>query len=234
MKAARMDRSPGDRITGRIAPVGRLRGSVSGLLHLAAAAAAAAGLAALLVISRGGLQKELTLLVYGVSLVLMFSASATYHLVRAKPHVMVWLRRLDHAAIYFLIAGSYTPVCSHFFSGFWQKGLLYIVWGMALVGAAVKIFTVRAPRWITAGIYLVMGWICIFAIREMLQSMPPAALAWLIAGGLFYSVGAVVYIAEKPDFFPGLFGFHELWHIFVILGALCHYILVAVFIAPAV
>ena len=142
------------------------------------------------------------------------------------------LRKLDHTAIYALIAGTYTPICLHFFSGFWAWGMLVIIWGLALAGIVVKLFVIKAPRWLTAGIYLVMGWLSLMAIRQMLLFMPVGALVCLLLGGLFFTVGAVVYILKKPDFFPGIFGFHEIWHIFVILGCLSHFILIAAYVAP--
>jgi hemolysin III len=211
----------------------KFREPVSGLTHLLAAAAGLVGLAVLLWQGRTDLPKEISLLIYGASVIFLFSASAAYHLVRAGPAVILRLRKLDHAAIYVLIAGSYTPICLYFFEGFWRWGLLAVIWGMALAGVIVKLFVIRAPRWVTAGIYLLMGWLSAMAVQEMLRSMPPAALAWLVGGGLFYTVGAVIYITKKLDFYPGVFGFHEVWHIFVILGSLSHYIVVAAFIAPA-
>jgi hemolysin III len=210
----------------------KFRDPVSGLTHLGAAVAASFGLAALLWLGRSDPAKELSLLIYGLSLVQLFAASAAYHLARVGPAVLLRLRKADHSAIYLLIAGSYTPICLHFFGGFWRWGLLGIIWLMALSGVVVKLFVIRAPRWVTAGIYLVMGWMSVLAVQEMLASMPAGALAWLVAGGLFYTVGAVVYMLKKPDFYPGRFGFHEIWHIFVILGALSHFIVVAVFVAP--
>ena len=93
-------------------------------------------------------------------------------------------------------------------------------------------FVIRAPRWLTAVIYLAMGWLCLMGIRVMLATMPMSALLWLLLGGIFFSVGAIVYVTKRPDFYPGSFGFHELWHIFVILGCLCHFVVVAVYVAP--
>jgi hemolysin III len=171
--------------------------------------------------------------VYGISVILLFSASATYHLVKANPQVIQRLRKIDHSAIYLLIAGSYTPICLYFFEGFWRWGLLGIIWSMALIGIIVKVFVINAPRWVSAGIYLVMGWLSIMAVQEMLRAMPVGALVWLVLGGLFYTVGAVIYITKKMDFYPGVFGFHEVWHIFVILGSFSHFIVIAVYIAPA-
>jgi hemolysin III len=210
-----------------------LRNPVSGLTHLGAAIAAALGLVILLFIGRGNVAKEIALAIYGISLILMFAASATYHLVKATPPVIIALRKLDHAAIYLLIAGTYTPICLHFFHGFWQWGMIGIIWGLAIVGIAVKVFFINAHRWLSTGIYLLMGWFVLIAINEILTTMPTKALIWLLSGGLFFTLGAVVYVVRKPDFYPEVFGFHELWHIFVILGCLCHFIVIAAFIAPS-
>ncbi|MFH1185635.1 MAG: hemolysin III family protein [Chloroflexota bacterium] len=210
-----------------------MREPVNGLSHLLAAVVAVAGLIALLLTGRSTAGKEVSLLIYGSTLVLLFSASATYHLVRASPRVMGVLRKVDHAAIYLLIAGSYTPFCYNMFSGFWQWGLLAIVWSLALLGVILKISIIRSPRWLNVGIYLVLGWLVIFAIREMLATMPVGALVWLSAGGILYTLGAVIYVTKILNFVPGKFGFHEVWHIFVILGALAHFAAVILYVAPA-
>jgi hemolysin III len=211
----------------------KFRDPISGLTHLFSAFLAAVGLIFLLFLGRGDANKEIALFVYGLSLILMLSSSAAYHLANARPAILIWLRKMDHTAIYLLIAGTYTPVCLYYFTGFWRNGFLAIIWGMALIGIIVKLFIIRAPRWVTAGIYLLMGWLSILALREILTRMPAPALFWLALGGLAYTLGAVVYILKKPDIIPGVFGFHEVWHIFVILGCLAHFILIAVFIAPS-
>lgn len=209
----------------------KMREPVSGLTHLGAAVLALIGLIILLVIGWDTPGKVIALALYGISMVLLFSSSAAYHLAQVKPKVQLALRKLDHSAIYLLIAGTYTPICYHFFEGFWQWGMLAIVWSLAIIGVVVKLFIINAPRWLTAGVYLVMGWMCVAAIGEMLRVMPSGALAWLAAGGLAYTLGAVIYITKKLDFVPGVFGFHEVWHIFVILGALAHYVGVLVYVA---
>lgn len=210
----------------------RFREPVNGLTHLSAAIVAVIGVVFLMLASRGGGLQRASLLIYGFSLVLMFAASGAYHSIRARPEVILRLRKLDHAAIYLLIAGTYTPICLHFFSGFWRWGLLAVVWSMAAVGIGAKLFTVDAPRWLTAGAYLVMSWLSIAAIQQMLLTMPVGALVWLLVGGIFFTVGAVIYVTKRPDFFPGIFGFHEVWHIFVILGAFSHFVAVAAYVAP--
>jgi hemolysin III len=208
-----------------------LREPVSALTHLIAAAAALLGTLAMLWLGWGDWKKKIALLIYGLSMTLMFLSSGIYHMALSEPAVIQRLRKMDHSAIYLLIAGSYTPICLYFFEDFWRWGLLGIIWTMALAGVIVKLFVINAPRWITAGIYLLMGWLSAMAIQEMLRTMPGAALAWLVAGGLFYTFGALIYILKKPDFLPGRFGFHEIWHIFVILGAFSHFVVIAGFVA---
>ena len=210
----------------------KLREPVNGLTHLGAAIAAGLGLVGLWIIGRGSVLKEISLTVYGVSLILMFTASAAYHSIKARPQVMQSLRKLDHSSIYLLIAGTYTPICLHYFSGFWQWGMIALIWGLAIAGICVKLVIINAPRWLTAGIYLLMGWLALFGVKEIFTSMPVWAWIWLLMGGLFFTLGAIVYITKKLDFFPGVFGFHEVWHIFVILGCLCHFIIMIAYIAP--
>lgn len=209
----------------------KFREPVNGLTHLVAAVAAAGGLALLLYLARHDGAKAAALALYGITLVLMFSASAAYHLAAAGPRGLLFLRKLDHSAIYLLIAGSYTPLCLHFFTGFWRSGMLAVIWALALIGIGVKIFVIRAPRWVTAGIYLLMGWLALAGIREIVATLPAGALTWLLLGGLFYTAGAVIYMLKAPNPWPGVFGFHEIWHLFVILGAFSHFVLMAAYVA---
>jgi len=210
----------------------KLREPINGLTHLIAAGVSLLGLTILLVIGWGDPGKVISLTIYGVSLIVLFLASGIYHSLNASPDTMLKLRKFDHSAIYILIAGTYTPICFNMLEGFWKWGMLSIIWGLALVGITVKIFFIKAPRWVTAGVYIIMGWLCIIAIQEILVALPVGALIWLALGGIIYTLGAVVYITKAMDFMPGVFGFHEVWHIFVILGALAHYIMIAVYIAP--
>lgn len=210
----------------------KLREPVNGLTHFFAALVALIGLIVLLVVGWNGAGKIISLTIYGVSLVLLFSASATYHMVSARPKVIEVLRKFDHAAIFLLIAGTYTPICFNMFSGFWKWGILGIVWAFALVGIGVKIFFMKGPRWLSAVIYLVMGWLCIIAIQQMLTQLPAGALIWLLVGGIAFTLGAIVYATKAFNFFPGKFGSHEVWHIFVIVGALAQFIAIAFYVAP--
>jgi len=210
----------------------KLREPVNALTHFFAAIASGAGLILLLAIGRGNMEHAVALSVYGLSLILLFAASAAYHSVRARPAAIATLRRLDHSAIFLLIAGTYTPFSAIMFDGFWKWGLLTIIWSLAAVGIFAKFFMMSSPRWLSAGIYLIMGWLCVAAIGEMLRVLPAGALILLLSGGLLYTMGAVVYITKRMNFWPGTFGFHELWHVFVMLGALAHFLAIAVYVAP--
>lgn len=204
----------------------KLREPVSGLTHLGGAIAAFFGQIPLLILGWNGAAKIISLVVYSFSLVALFSASAAYHMTNARPRVIEILRKVDHSAIYLLIAGTYTPFCVNAFTGFWRWGLLAVIWSLALAGILVKVFVIKSPRWLTAGVYVVMGWLCVAASGEMLAVLTPFVLTWLAAGGVIYTLGALVYITKKMDFWPGKFGFHEVWHIFVLMGALAHFVAV--------
>lgn len=210
----------------------KLREPVNGLTHLFAAVFGLVGTVVLVVLAYGNWQKVASMLVYGISLVLLFAASATYHLVKGKPKTIETLRKFDHAAIFLLIAGTYTPICFNNFTGFWKWGLLAIIWSIAIIGVLIKSFYVRSPRWLSATIYLVMGWLVMSAVGEMIKTLPVGAIVWIAVGGVIYTLGAIVYSTKIFNFVPGKFGFHEVWHIFVILGALAHFIAIAFYVAP--
>ena len=163
------------------------------------------------------------LAVYGISLVGLFSASAAYHWAVVKPVTLQKLRKFDHSAIYLLIAGTYTPFCVIAFTGFWLWGMLAIIWSLAAAGIIAKLFIINTPRWVTAGLYIAMGWLSVFAITEFQRELAPVSIALMLAGGLLYTLGAVIYITRKGNFFPGVFGFHEVWHVAVLMGAAAHY-----------
>ncbi len=204
----------------------KFREPVNGFTHLGGAILAFFGLLVLLMAARGGMAKNVSVSVYGLGLVGMFSASATYHLARVKPATQQVLRKLDHSSIFLLIAGTYTPFCLLVFTGFWRWGLLAIIWAIALAGIVVKVFYIKAPRWLNTAMYVVMGWLCVIAVPQMTALLPIGVLVWLITGGVLYTLGAIIYATRIFDFRPGTFGFHEVWHIFVLLGAAAHYIAV--------
>lgn len=204
----------------------KLREPVNSLTHWGGAVLALIGLIALLVVGWSTPAKIISLAIYGASLIFLFSASATYHMVRVKDRALEVFRKIDHSAIYVLIAGTYTPFCINVFTGFWKWGMLSIIWSLAVIGIVVKIFYIRAPRWLNAGIYILMGWLSLATAGQMLAHLPAWVLTWLIIGGVTYTLGAVVYMTKIFNFKPGVFGFHEVWHIFVLLAAVFHFVAV--------
>ena len=162
--------------------------------------------------------------IYGVSLVLLYAASTVYHWLEVSPRGEDWLRRLDHTAIFLFIAGSYTPICLVSLRGGWGWGLFGTVWGIAVGGAILKLFFRHLPAWASATIYLGMGWLAIVAIGPLLRAFPMSGLAWLAASGVAYSVGGAIYALERPDPYPLVFGHHEIFHIFVLVGSAAHFV----------
>ncbi|MCC6189815.1 MAG: hemolysin III family protein [Anaerolineales bacterium] len=210
-----------------------LKEPVSGLTHFASAVLALIGLVVLFVASPPNWLARAALLAYGLSLVLLFAASSTYHLVKTTPDRELLLRKLDHTAIFLLIAGTYTPVCAIVLNGAWRWGLLAVIWTLAAAGIAFKLAFIRSPRWLSVLIYLAMGWLGVIGLQPLFQALPLAGIGWLLAGGLLYTAGALVYATKRLDFFPGVFGFHEVWHLFVSAASAAHFVFVLAYVAPA-
>lgn len=209
----------------------KLRDPFSGLSHLAGAGLSIAGLVVLLVLARGRPWHVSGFAIYGASLIALYLASAIYHLLPVGPRGVARLLAVDQAAIYLLIAGTYTPLCLVSLRGPWGWSLLGVVWGIAAVGIILRFAWRSAPPWLSLILYLVMGWLCVIAIAPLVQALPPAALSWLVAGGLVYSLGAVVFATERPRLWPGIFGSHDLWHCLVLGGSACHFV-VMLFLVP--
>jgi hemolysin III len=210
-----------------------LREPVNGLTHAASALLALLGLIVLLASSPPDWLARLALLAYGLSLVLLFSASAAYHLVKTTPERTLLLRKLDHTAIFLLIAGTYTPVCAIVLSGAWRWGMLAVIWTLAVVGILYKLVFMRGPRWLSVVIYVAMGWLGVVGFGPLVQALPPAGIGWLVAGGVLYTAGAVIYATRWLNFVPGVFGFHEVWHLFVSAASAAHFVFVLGYVVPA-
>jgi hemolysin III len=178
----------------------------------------------------GGIQYAAAFAVYGLSMILLYLASANYHWFNLSERGILVLRKLDHAMIYILIAGTYTPLCVLALKGPWGMGMLIAIWGLAVAGILMTVFYFNAPRWLTTGTYLLMGWLAIVAIVPLYRVLPTAGFAWLLAGGVFYTIGGIIYGRKRSLIdLPG-FGFHEVFHIFVLAGSVCHYLLMWVLI----
>lgn len=165
-------------------------------------------------------------LVFGLSMVGLYAASASYHSFRGSERGLLWLRKLDHAGIFLLIAGSYTPVAYYGLEGVWRDGVLWVIWGIALTGIVLKLVTMRLPRWVSTLLYLGMGWVALGLLPQLARNLPAAAIFWLTVGGILYSIGAVIYGTRRWNPHPGSrwqhWGFHEIWHLFVLGGTGAH------------
>ncbi len=169
--------------------------------------------------------------VFAASLVGCFGASALYHRPTWRPSVRSWLARLDHAGVYLLIAGTYTPVAVLVMSRGWRLPVLTVVWSGAAAAILLKLLWVRAPKQLSAAIGIVLGWVGIVAFGQLLK-LPLPGLLLLVLGGLLYSVGAVIYARKRPDPIPSFFGYHELFHALTVAAAACHYVAVVFFVLP--
>ena len=170
--------------------------------------------------------------IYAASLILLYAASTTYHTFDKSPKVNTLLKKIDHMMISVLIAGSYTPVCLLVLRGKIGIILLTVVWSIAITGILIKAFWVYCPKWVSSILYIGMGWTCILALPQILEALSPAAFGWLLAGGIIYTVGGVIY-ALKLSIFNNrhkYFGSHEIFHLFVMAGSACHFIVMYRFI----
>jgi hemolysin III len=188
------------------------------------------GAGALLVIGAEGSERRLASAVFAVSVAACFGASALYHRVTWSPRVRVWMRRIDHAGVYLMIAGTYTPVSLLALDGRWRPAVLAVVWTGAGAAIVLKFLWVAAPKWVAAAIGIALGWVAVAALPELARNVNPIALAFLIAGGLAYTAGAIVYARSRPDPIPAVFGYHELFHALTIVGIACQYTAIAFFI----
>lgn len=170
--------------------------------------------------------------VYAASLILLYAASTTYHTFDISERVNKLLKKIDHMMISVLIAGSYTPVCLIALKGRPGIILLSIVWGIAIAGILIKAFWIFCPKWVSSVLYIGMGWTCVLAFTQILNSMSPAAFGWLLAGGIIYTIGGVIYALKLPIFNGKhkYFGSHEIFHLFVMAGSACHFVVMYAFV----
>ena len=179
---------------------------------------------------------KITLLALGIfciSMILLYGASATYHSLNISGKALRIFRKIDHMMIFVLIAGSYTPVCLIILGGKLGYTLLSVVWGIALFGMILKACWVTCPKWFSSVIYIAMGWVCLGVLGTLWNVLPHAAFGWLLAGGIIYTIGGVIYALKLPIFNGKhkFFGSHEIFHLFVMGGSICHFIFMYLYVA---
>ncbi|WP_027623107.1 PAQR family membrane homeostasis protein TrhA [Clostridium lundense] len=210
----------------------KFRDPISGFTHLIGAFLSFIGLVLLLKLSiyKDSSWAIIAFSIFGISLILLYSASSTYHIARVSQKVINILRRIDHSMIYILIAGTYTPICLLALKGTLGITLFTIVWILAFTGVMFKMFWFNCPRVLSTLFYIIMGWLVVFFIVPIIKAISIKGFVWLLIGGIFYTVGGIIYALKWPKINSKLFGFHEIFHIFVMLGSLCHYYLMVKFV----
>ncbi|MBI0578798.1 hemolysin III family protein [Neobacillus cucumis] len=210
-----------------------VREPINGFTHLAGAILSFIGLLAMVIKASMTTPSPLSIaavIIFGVSMILLYSASATYHMVIARDKVIAFLRRLDHSMIFVLIAGTYTPFCFISLNGKTGWILFSIIGAVAICGVVFKMVWFQCPRWISTALYIAMGWMIIFVFSPLAGSLNPFGLFLLILGGIFYTIGGVIYGA-KPKFLELKYmGFHEIFHIFILFGSLSHFLCVYLYV----
>ena len=213
----------------------RIKDPGSAITHFVAMLLAATAAAPLLLKAwRGEGRMHVTALaIFILSMVGLYSASTIYHTLDISPKINRLLRKIDHMMIFILIAGTYTPVCMIVLGDRTGWSLLALVWGIAAVGILINACWITCPKWFSSLIYIAMGWVCILAITKIIQALPKAGFLWLLAGGIIYTLGGIIYAMKLPLFNNRhrYFGSHEIFHLFVMGGSLCHYVMMYRFVA---
>lgn len=220
------------RIKGGIIMQLTIREPGSALTHFIACLMAAIAALPLIMKASSGMATA-ALAIFAVSMILLYAASTLYHSVNVTGKVLSMFRKIDHMMIFVLIAGSYTPVCLIVLGGSMGYSLLALVWGVAIAGMLINALWITCPKWFSSIIYITMGWLCLIVFGTLWNTLPHAAFGWLLAGGILYTVGGVIYALKLP-FFDSLhkyFGSHEIFHLFVMGGSICHFIFMYCYVA---
>lgn len=210
----------------------KMKEPVNTWTHFVLFMAAIVGLVFLILLSKNNTSKLITMTVYGVSMIMLYGASSLYHWVKTTPQKELILKKVDHIAIYFLIAGSYTPVFYYGLEGAWRWAMLATVWILAIIGMVLKIWFIHAPRYVSSAFYVSLGWIALVPFLQLIKNLPMGAIILMAVGGAVYTMGAVIYATKIFDFFPKRFGFHEVFHLFIGAGSIVHYLMVLIYIVP--
>jgi hemolysin III len=203
----------------------KIKDPFSALSHLIGAIMSVIGSIILVynAIQGGSIWHVLSFVIYGISLISLYTASTVYHWLPLSDEDGLIYRKIDHMMIYVLIAGTYTPICLVSLRGPWGWSLLIGIWALAIGGIILKSISMNIPRWISTAIYVIMGWLVVIAFYPLKNAVSLAGIGWLIGGGIFYTVGAIFYAKKWPEFNCKWFGFHELFHLFVMAGSACHF-----------
>ena len=190
------------------------------------------GLVFLIIFSYDNISKLVTMTVYGVSLIVLYGASTIYHWVETTPKKERILRKIGHISIFLLVAGTYTPVFYYGLEGTWKWAMLSAIWILSLVGIVLKVFFIGVSRIVSTALYILIGWAALIPLFKLVENLPIGAIVLMFLGGVAYTIGAAIYATKSFNFIPNKFGFHEIFHIFVSLGSVLHFIMIWCFVLP--
>ncbi|WP_255298513.1 PAQR family membrane homeostasis protein TrhA [Brevibacillus dissolubilis] len=210
----------------------KMKEPVNTWTHFVPFLAGIVGLVFLILESYQNPSKLITMTIFGASVIILYGASTIYHWIRTTPEKELVLRKIDHMAIFLLIAGTYTPVLYYGLEGAWRWTMLIAVWVLSFIGIAMKIWFMNLPRSVSTVFYVALGWIAVVPFAKLVQSLPVEAIVLMIAGGVAYTIGGIIYGTKKLNFIPNKFGFHEIFHIFVATGTLLHFLMIFIYVMP--
>lgn len=179
---------------------------------------------------QGGLYYGIAFLIFALSIIGLYSASTIYHMLPVKQDIVAILKKIDHMMIFILIAGTYTPICLISLKGVWGYSMLAVVWLIAILGIILKFFWIKAPRWLSTSIYVIMGWVAVIAFYPVIKAIHWTGILLLILGGILYTIGAIIYATKFPKLKFKYLGFHEIFHLFVIAGSVCYIVFMYIYV----
>ena len=213
--------------------LGKMQNPVRGFLHGSAAILSIAGLVVLAIKTRNDVSKMWSMVIFGLSLIALFTTSSLYHSIPWREKWKTRLQRLDHSMILVLVAGSWTPLAVNLLDGAWRATTLSVVWGTAAIGVGQKWLFPRVRVWFTITLAVSMGWFALIPLPQMARQIGMAAIGLLLLSGLMYTVGMVMFASKRPKMFPRVFSYHEMFHVLVVAGAVTHFALVFQYVVPA-
>lgn len=211
---------------------GEVRPALRGIIHAAVLPVAVAALGLLWTRTAPSMGSRLSVAVFGMSLMALYAVSSSYHLGRFSASARRLLARVDVAVIQLFMAGTFTPIAFHALSGAWRMWSLVVAWVVAIVGAAIAASPVTAPRWVGTAGYLAVGWMAVVPFARIVSALPREGASLIMLGGLLYTLGGIVYARKRPNPFPWIFGYHELFHVLVVAGSTAHYFVIWRYILP--
>ena len=212
--------------------LGKMHNPIRGFMDATAAALSVAALVVLVVLTTHDVHRMMSMIVYAVSLIALYTTSSLYHSIPWKPRWKARMQRIDHSMIFVLVAGSFTPIAFNVLDGAWRISVLAVVWTVTIVGVTQKVVWPKVRSWFSITLQTTLGWFALVPIVELIRRLSGGAVVMIAVGGLFYTVGMVLFTLKRPRLSPRVFSYHEVWHMFVISASLLHFLVVLLYVVP--